>query len=225
MAKKPAPFHNPFLGLKLKKEEQQKPAASKQPAPPPRAPAKPSAKSTPEEDELALFRQSIGSVEPVKKGPGLVTGGPPPADAARIRSEDEDVVEELALLVGGTGEFELADSTEFIEGAARGLDRRIVQKLKRGEYPVQGRLDLHGMGRVEAQKAVETFVTSSRRAGKRCVLIVHGRGLNSEDNIPVLKQGVQAWLSRGRVGREVMAFTSARPQDGGAGAVYVLLRR
>jgi DNA-nicking Smr family endonuclease len=56
------------------------------------------------------------------------------------------------------------------------------------------------------------------------VLIVHGRGLGSKDNVPVLKEKLTAWLTRGAIGRHVLAFTSARPWDGGTGAVYVLLR-
>lgn len=224
MAKKPAPFNNPFGSLKLPRAEEQK-----KPSQPPQAPARPApqkkASSAPEDEEAALFRQSIGSVEPVRKGAVVVGSGPPPQDAVRIRNEDDEVLEHLALLVGGAGEFELSDSSEFIEGWARGLDRRIVQKLKRAEYPVQARLDLHGMTRAAAKTALERFVVDSRRAGKRCVLIVHGRGHNSVDQIPVLKEGVQQWLSRGRMGKEVIAFASARPEDGGTGAVYVLLRR
>jgi DNA-nicking Smr family endonuclease len=57
------------------------------------------------------------------------------------------------------------------------------------------------------------------------VLIIHGRGHNSREGIPVLKERLQVWLTRGRIGRHVLAFATARPQDGGAGAVYVLLRR
>ena len=63
------------------------------------------------------------------------------------------------------------------------------------------------------------------RSGKRCVLIVHGRGLNSPDQIPVLKESLRVWLGQKRTGKTVLAFATARPQDGGAGAVYVLLRR
>ena len=222
MSKKPAPFNNPFAGLKLKKEEPKKPAPAPVRAAPP---ASKTAAPSRENDEAALFRQAVGGVAPVKKGPGLVSGGPPPEDRFRVQSEDEEVLEHLALLVGGTGEFDLADSDEFIEGSVSGLDRRIVQKLKRGEFAIQGHLDLHGMIRTEAKAALEKFVLDSRRAGKRCVLIVHGRGLHSKDQIPVLKESVQLWLSRGRIGREVIAFATARPTDGGAGAVYVLLRR
>ena len=73
--------------------------------------------------------------------------------------------------------------------------------------------------------AVDAFLTRAHRSGHRCVLIIHGRGLNSKDQIPVLKSRVTTWLRRGTWARWVLAFTSARPCDGGAGALYVLLRR
>jgi DNA-nicking Smr family endonuclease len=222
MGKKPEPFNNPFKGVKLKTEPPKNEVRPAAPPPPPKAP-----KSAPPavDEDAELFFRSIGAVEKVRGGPNVVSSkGPPPDLAQRIRTEDDEALEQLALLVGGVGNFDFADSTEYIQGAITGLDRRIVDRLRRGEYPVQGRLDLHGMIRADAKKAVEEFVLSSRRAGKRCVLVVHGKGLHSEAQIPVLKEGVQEWLSRGRVAREVIAFTSARVQDGGAGAVYVLLR-
>ncbi|MGA9524436.1 MAG: Smr/MutS family protein [Myxococcaceae bacterium] len=220
MSKKPEPFNNPFKGIQLAKEPP-KPAARPVAPPPPTKKAAPS----PAEEEAELFLRAVGSVEQVRKGPAVVPPKPPPRDLAdRIRTEDEEALEQLALLVGGGGNFDLADSSEFIAGSIAGLDRRMTDRLRRGEYPVQGTLDLHGMVRVDAKKALEDFILTSRRAGKRCVLVVHGRGLHSDDQIPVLKESVQVWLSRGRVAREVIAFCSARPQDGGAGAVYVLLR-
>src|SRR5690242_14910594 len=127
MAKKPAPFNNPFGGLKLKKDEPKKPVST--PPPASRAPTpsanrgQSKAQANAGDDEAAMFRLAVGSVDQVKKGPGLVSGGPPPTDAIRIQSEDDEVLEHLALLVGGEGEFDLADSDEFIEGAISGLDR------------------------------------------------------------------------------------------------------
>ncbi len=106
-----------------------------------------------------------------------------------------------------------------------GFDRRTLLKLRRGEFSVQAHLDLHGLSRQEAREKVERFVTEAVVAGHRCVLIIPGRGLHSPDPGPVLKDVVRAWLSRGKIGRSVLAFTSARPIDGGAGALYVLLRR
>jgi DNA-nicking Smr family endonuclease len=100
-----------------------------------------------------------------------------------------------------------------------------LTRLRQGQFAVQSHLDLHGRTRVEARQEVEQFVVASRQRGLRCVLIVHGRGLNSRDQIPVLKQALKVWLARGRIARSVLAFCTARPSDGGAGAVYVLLRR
>ena len=101
----------------------------------------------------------------------------------------------------------------------------MVRRLKRGDYAVEGRLDLHGLTREEARGAVERFLRQSRLSGQRCVLLVHGRGRNSEYQLPVLKEALLGWLAAGRFGRQVLAFASARPADGGAGALYVLLRR
>ena len=99
-----------------------------------------------------------------------------------------------------------------------------VKKLRRGELSIQAHLDLHGFRREEARQRVAEFISRSHVEGKRCVLIIHGRGLGSRDNIPVLKEKLTSWLTRGAIGKHVLAFTSARPWDGGVGAVYVLLR-
>lgn len=218
MAKRPEPFNNPFG--KLKAEKPRKPGAPPAPArpPPPR--------SADPEDEAELFRQAVGEVSPVRTGKGLAPPKQPPS-AAELRIVDAEIeaFTQLSELVAGEGPFDLADSDEYVQGSLGGLDERILQRLRAGEYSVQAHLDLHGMVKAEAKEALERFIAAERVKGHRCVLVVTGRGLHSKDQIPVLKEGVQAWLSRGRVGRQVLAFTTARPQDGGAGAVYVLLRR
>jgi DNA-nicking Smr family endonuclease len=76
-----------------------------------------------------------------------------------------------------------------------------------------------------AQEEVEKFLLNAVRTGLRCVLIVHGRGLNSPGQVAVLKERVKLWLTRGKLARSVLAFASARSYDGGSGALYVLLRR
>jgi DNA-nicking Smr family endonuclease len=106
--------------------------------------------------------------------------------------------------------------------AVPGVDRREIRKLKRGEYPVQGRLDLHGMTAAEARASAGRFIDDSRHLHRRCVCIVHGRGLHSEGNVPVLKAHVRASL---KSHRSVLAFADAPHADGGTGAVYVLLRK
>ncbi|MBL8632331.1 MAG: Smr/MutS family protein [Myxococcales bacterium] len=146
--------------------------------------------------------------------------------AARQRlSEDAEAYAQLSDLLSGTGSFDISDTDEYIEGIAHGLDRRLLVRLRRGDFSIQAHVDLHGLNREEARIRVETFLHESRTNDRRCVLIVHGRGLNSKDQIPVLKEAVRLWLVRGRISKSVLAFATARPTDGGAGAVYVLLRR
>lgn len=151
-----------------------------------------------------------------------------PAPAANGRPPISDEAEALAALsdlVKGTTRFDISDTREYVEGTIVGLDPRVVRRLRRGDFSWQAYVDLHGMTAEPARQAVERFLTTSVRAGHRCVLIVHGRGHNSKDQTPVLKERLKSWLARGALGRIVLAFTSARACDGGAGALYVLLRR
>lgn len=224
VARKSNRFNNPFADLGALKKALEAEAVK----PPPAPPQKPAPRADPERGDDVLFHEAMRGIDRVFADPrGRVVPPPPPdnAEGVPIYDEDAEVCAELASLVDGTGTFDISDSDEFIEGAATGLDRRILQRLRRGDYAVNAHLDLHGMTREVARDAVEQFVLQSRRNRHRCVLIVHGRGLNSKDKIPVLKLLVQNWLERGRIARSVLAFATARPHDGGAGAVYVLLRR
>lgn len=220
--KKDQPFNNPFGNVKLPKKPEAPPAKAAPPAPPPRSKEKPRALDA----EAALFLEAVGEVEPVRVTKSRVGPPPPPsADQVRLPNEEAESLARLAELVSADGEFDIADSTEFVEAAVRGFDERVMRKLRAGEFQSQAQLDLHGLTRDEAKQALERFVEKARIAGHRCVLVVTGRGLHSQDELPVLKQGAQQWLTRGRTARQVLAFCSARPKDGGAGALYVLLRR
>jgi DNA-nicking Smr family endonuclease len=108
------------------------------------------------------------------------------------------------------------------EFAAHGVNRREIRKLKRGDYAPADRRDLHGMTAIEASVSVRRFIDASRHHSYRCVCIVHGRGLRSPGGVAVLKARVRADL---RSHPEVLAYADAPASDGGAGAVYVLLRR
>ena len=100
-----------------------------------------------------------------------------------------------------------------------------MRRLRDGDYPIEARLDLHGHTRDEATAALERFVVQSVGAGRRCVLVIHGRGLNSGDTGPVLGDVVHRALAAGAAARAVLAFTHAGPAQGGDGATLVLLRR
>jgi DNA-nicking Smr family endonuclease len=175
-------------------------------------------------EDLALLDREMADVTPLKDAGKLVVKEPKPKPLLTDVDEESLVMRELDELVHGETPFDFADTDEYIEASVAGLDRRILRKLKRGEFSFQAHLDLHGMNREQARAKVAEFIRGRHAEGKRCVLIVHGRGFGSKDNIPVLKMKLAAWLTRGAIGKKVLAFTSARPYDGGTGAVYVLLR-
>jgi len=217
------PFNNPFAVLvrmrqRLRRGERDVGDAGEPPKPPPSAVA-----GTDGDDPGALFRREVGPVAPMDRS-NVVPANRRPRQLPP-RSDDDEVMAELADLVSGRGAFALDWSDEHIEGLAPGIDRRLLKRLRQGAYSIQGHLDLHGRTRQEARVLVERFISERRARGDRCVLIVHGRGLHSPDRIPVLKDALSWWLARGRIGRAVLAFCSARPVDGGLGAVYVLLRK
>jgi DNA-nicking Smr family endonuclease len=141
--------------------------------------------------------------------------------AISTADDDARAYAELAALVEG---FHVEIGEERVEGSAPGADRKLLQKLRRGEPRPAAELDLHGQTQSEAQGALERFVERARQDGHRAVLVVHGRGLHSDDK-PILKTRVAEWLSTGKLARVVLAFSTAQPGDGGAGALYVLLRR
>lgn len=113
-------------------------------------------------------------------------------------------------------------TSEYIEGKAPGVDKSIVRALREGKFAIKRTLNLRGMFIEEAKIAFEEFMKEAILNGDNCVLIIHGRGLSSKKG-PILKTKVKEWLERGPYRKYVLAYSSARPCDGGWGATYVLL--
>lgn len=107
-------------------------------------------------------------------------------------------------------------------GAASGLDKRSLARLRRGMLPIEGTIDLHGMTQAEAHMALHQFIAGSQQRGRRCVLVITGKGSRSEG---VLRSAVPHWLNLPANRSLVLAFAYATPAHGGAGALYVLLKR
>jgi DNA-nicking Smr family endonuclease len=122
------------------------------------------------------------------------------------------------------GDVELEHTAEYIERAVQPRGRLYLDDLRSGRFSVQAWLDLHGMNQQEARFALDEFILAAVRASLTCVRVIHGRGRHSHKHEPVLKESIQRWLCGRRLGRHVVAYTSARLCDGGGGAVYVLLR-
>ena len=185
-------------------------------------PARP--KVAPPDDDEAALREAFADVRPLRGKP-QVRVAPKPKVNHNVVSEDAEVLAQLSDLVSGQAPFDITETEEYVEGARVGLDPRLLVRLRRGEFAIQAHLDLHGMIQGDARAALETFVLESVRKGRRTVLIVHGRGHRSPGGHPVLKHAAAKWLSHGMLGSHVLVFATARAQDGGAGAMYVMLRR
>ena len=114
------------------------------------------------------------------------------------------------------------ESGEELFFARPGVSRKVIRQLRRGKISVREEIDLHGLTSTEAHAELHDFIKEATAAGFGCVRVVHGKGRGSGAKGPVLKAGVNRWLTRWE---EVAAFCSALPRDGGTGAVYVLLRK
>ncbi len=139
------------------------------------------------------------------------------ARAAAGAAAPRDPAESMPLIAASS-----ADATAVEESFRRpGVRNQVLRRLRRGLYPIEDELDLHGLSQAEARDRLAEFIAFHRDAGHRCVRVIHGKGYRSGARGPILKIAVNSWLRRHA---DVMAFTRARPIDGGTGAVYVLLR-
>jgi DNA-nicking Smr family endonuclease len=145
--------------------------------------------------------------------------------APSANDPDDDARARMRSLVTDGLRFETVDDGERLEGRRIDVDPRELRRLRRGQYTVDGRIDLHGLSADEARHAIEAFVKKRARDGDRTVLIVHGKGTHSPRGHAVLRGEIAAWLSQGRSARHIAAFTTAPDDDGGTGAVLVLLAR
>ncbi|HWH48108.1 MAG TPA: Smr/MutS family protein [Burkholderiales bacterium] len=183
-------------------------------------PVKPELPAAEPADDQALLREALKDVAPIPDaGKATLRRHPPkPIPVQKLR-DDEQVLQEslsdhLPLEVG----LETGDELVFLRD---GLSNMVLRKLRRGHWVNQDELDLHGSRSEEARQLIVAFLNQALARGLRCVRIVHGKGLRSENREPVLKRKVGNWLAQRD---EVLAFVQARPEDGGSGAVAVLLK-
>jgi DNA-nicking Smr family endonuclease len=233
VAAKKSKARGPFEALRGLKDELKK----KEEAAPPRKPVPPPpAKTAEPEDDAVLLNRLFAGVQPLDRSRGdrvpkqkVERTTSVDEQAKRVRevaqSEAEAVHEHLRSLVEGRARFEVADDGQRVEGRRVDLPPETLRRLRRGLVPVDGRLDLHGMGVPEARAQLEVFLRTMRSRGERCVLVIHGKGEHSPRGVAVLRGEIAAWLSQGASSEHVAAFTTSSLADGGEGAVYVLLRR
>ncbi len=170
--------------------------------------------------EKRLFELAVGPVRPLPHHRRVVHPPAPVSPEPRQRRLDEDAVMREAL----SDEFDvetLLHTDDQLSYRRPGLGPDVMRKLREGHWSIQKHIDLHGLRVDEAREALGRFVRESHQLGLRCVRVVHGKGLGSPGRAPVLKGRVLRWLVQKK---EVLAFVQARPAEGGAGALVVLLK-
>ena len=169
-------------------------------------------------EDVDLFRQMVGTVKAVKHDKVPLYAQKQAKPKPYPKSPDH-VESHLRLKIDATLEsVGIHDSMQFL---ANGLQRGVIKKLRNGYFGVDAEIDLHGLSSRNAKQQLLHFLHKCVEDGCRCIHIVHGKGYRSPDNIPILKNDLNHWL---RQHNDVQAFCSAKPNEGGTGAVLVLLR-
>ncbi len=234
------PGFKPFAGLKGLRESLPEEPGKQQPGkqPPARRPAAAPVPDPSDAEERMSMHRMMSGVKPLDGRPLRIprsqTAVAPSSHAADVEraeqvatAEAEAVHAHLRELVdgGASRRFEVTDDGRRVEGRRTELRTEDLRKLRHGLFPIDARIDLHGMGLEQAREALARFLADQRARAERCVLVIHGKGEHSPRGVGVLRGEIAAWLSQGTSSTYVAAFATAEAGDGGEGAVYVLLTR
>ncbi len=169
--------------------------------------------------EKNLFLRAAGVVQPLPdKNRALLTKEQAAPPTMQYQRDEKAVLREAI-----SDDFDIStllDADDLLSFRRPGIGTDITRKLRRGEWSIQRQIDLHGLRRDEAREQLSYFIREAHKQGIRCLRVVHGKGLGSPGKAPVLKSRVHGWLIQKQ---EVLAFVQAKPADGGAGALVVLL--
>jgi len=180
-----------------------------------------------QQPDQIVFQKAMADVKKISRSNCAVPSHTTFNHSSSEKNLEYDEYESLGqlkeLIKYGTG-FVVSLTPEYVEGIANKVSPEVVRRLHRGYFSIQAHIDLHGLGVNDAHQAFDGFLNKSIIAGKRAVLIIHGRGLSSPAK-PILKTKVYQWLTVAPWHKWVIAFSSARLCDGGTGATYILLRQ
>jgi DNA-nicking Smr family endonuclease len=206
---------DPLIFQTMKRRERKPSAETETPRRADDAVASPAAPAI--EDAAALFRNAVRGVAPLTPPDKISYTAKPhpqpiPRPLPREQPSDDSLSDHVSL------EMEPGDEWSFLRP---GLSRQTLRRLRRGYWGIQAQLDLHGFTRDQARRELIAFLDDNHKKGFRCVRVIHGKGLSSRNHEPVLKARVGGWLAERN---DVLAFCQAKPEDGGSGALLVLLR-
>lgn len=163
-------------------------------------------------EDAALFRAVVGAVKPLPEQNRVTPQTAPRRPRLRVSTPPPDIPDTLQDMSSGIA------PDEFL---SNGLSRMTLRKLRRGTWPIQDSLDLHGYNSDTARKLLQEFLHEATQRSMRCVQVIHGKGLNSQDGEAILRKLTRHWLTQHV---QVLAYCNAQPRHGGSGAVVVLLK-
>jgi len=169
------------------------------------------------EEDSALFRQSMQGVKPLSTDMHILN-----TDKQKPRPVKKQFATRQAINSSSFEETLNIQSNDILFFAQQGLQNKTIRLLKRGSIAIDEKIDLHGLTKQESEQLLNEFLSFHIEERSRCILVVHGKGMGSTNNRPVLKNFVFNLLKNDPA---VLALSSAQPRDGGTGAVYVLLKK
>ena len=175
-------------------------------------------KPTLSDQDKRLFKEAMEGISPLKSQNRTKQDKPKRKPKLKKQPQFKDA----PTYLDQSGYEEPFSGDQTMSHVRDGVHKRLLKQLKRGQLPIEARLDLHGHTVDQAEQAIIHMINEALEDGLRCVIIVHGKGYSTPNQAPVLKNKVNLWLKNHP---NILAFTSAQPSDGGAGAVYVLLKR
>jgi DNA-nicking Smr family endonuclease len=177
-----------------------------------------------EGDDTELWRQIAGTVKPLKRRVENLGIPSPPEETAKSASPRPKKTSGTKTPPARPA-VTTPTAPPLAAGAMAGLDKRTAQRLRRGQLQIDGRIDLHGMTQAEAHTNLNRFIQGSAARGRRCVLVITGKGLRGGAGTGVLRSQLPRWLNEPALRPLILSFAPAQPKDGGGGAFYVYLRK
>jgi len=175
------------------------------------------AKRPPSPEESELWRTAMRDAKPLKRQR-------PAAKKAATATPSAEPAAKPAPSKRSPSPAPPPPPPELATGRIAGVDKRLAERLKRGQLPIEGMLDLHGLTQEEAHRQLDGFLAHAAHGGRRCVLVITGKGVWRSDS-GILKEMVPRWLNEAPNRARVLAIANAQPRHGGSGALYVLLKR
>lgn len=171
-----------------------------------------------DDNEIALFHAAMRDVAPLSAPDKVISSTSRIPPIPRKERYPEKAAAEDTLSDHISVEMETGDAWSYVRP---GMPHQTLRRLRRGHWGIQDNLDLHGFTRDEAKQALSTFLDACMQKKFRCIHVIHGKGLGSKNREPVLKTRIGNWLMQRA---DVLAFCQAKPEDGGGGAILILLK-